>query len=185
MQPFSSHDVGVTNVVASKTVVGQGFCLRIEAGILNYEICDETFTVDALANTITIAAQTAILIKRNSVTITFAWNTTGFVKGNYTISAHAWPVPGETYTSDNNFTDGWVVVSMVGDLTGGTPNPWDFVPDGKVAGIDVSVVSRCFGSSPETQLPLIWSANCDVNNNGKVDGTDVAIVSRHFGEAEP
>jgi hypothetical protein len=132
-----------------------------------------------------IASQTANLGSGASATITFAWNTSGFAKGNYSISAYAWPVPGETSTADNNFTGGWVVVSMVGDLTGGTPNVWDFVPDGKVAGVDISVVSRCFGSWPDAQPPMRWEPNCDINNNGQVDGSDVATVARHFGESSP
>jgi len=78
-----------------------------------------------------------------------------------------------------------VNVTMEGDITGGSADPWDFVPDGKVSGIDVSVVARCFGSSPTTQPPMRWEPNCDINNNGHVDGTDVATVARHFGESDP
>jgi hypothetical protein len=85
----------------------------------------------------------------------FTWNTTGFAKGNYTLSAYAWPVPGETDISDNNFTGGWVFVSMVGDLTGGSANVWDFVPDGKCDGKDVSVLAKCFGSIPGCSPPVI------------------------------
>jgi ABC-type transport system substrate-binding protein len=78
-----------------------------------------------------------------------------------------------------------VNVTMEGDITGGSANPWDFVPDGKVGGVDVSIVSRCFGSWPGCVSPMIWNANCDLNNNGKVDGMDVAIAARHFGESDP
>jgi len=121
----------------------------------------------------------------SSTLLTFEWNTTGVAHGDYIISAYASPVPGETDTSDNNFAGGRIVVSMIGDLTGGTPSPWDFVPDGKVGGVDVSVVSRCFGSSPETVPPIRWEPNCDINNNGRVDGNDIAFTARHFGEADP
>jgi hypothetical protein len=115
----------------------------------------------------------------------FTWNTSGFAKGNYTISAYAWPVLGETDTADNNFTDRWVIVSMVGDLTGGSENPWDFVPDGVVDGSDLSIVAKCYGSWPGAQPPMIWNVNCDVNNDGVVDGSDLAIIAKHFGESDP
>jgi hypothetical protein len=94
-------------------------------------------------------------------------------------------VPGETDTVDNDFTGGWVRVSTVGDLTGGTPNPWDFVPDGKVDGKDIAVVALRFGSAPGCTSPYIWTPNCDVNNDAKIDGKDITTVALHFGQADP
>jgi hypothetical protein len=43
-----------------------------------------------------------------------------FARGNYTISAYAKPVPGETDTADNNFTGGWVIVSIKGGSDSGS-----------------------------------------------------------------
>ena len=43
--------------------------------------------------------------------------------GNYTLTAAADMVSGDTNTTNNNFTDGWVIVSIKGDLTGGTLTP--------------------------------------------------------------
>ena len=34
---------------------------------------------------------------------------------------------------------------MIGDLTGGTPNPYDFISDGKVNIRDISIIARHFG----------------------------------------
>jgi len=51
---------------------------------------------------------------------------------------------------------------MVGDLTGGTPNVWDFVSDGKADGKDISVAAKCFGSAPHPSRPQVWNPNCDV-----------------------
>ena len=39
-----------------------------------------------------------------------SWNTTNFSIGNYNISAYAWPVPGETNTTDNLYVDGIVQI---------------------------------------------------------------------------
>jgi hypothetical protein len=114
--------------------------------------------------------------------IAYRWNTMGVTKDNYTISAYAEPVQGETNTADNNFTDGWVVVSMVGDLTGGGHSVWDFVPDEYVDGSDIIVVAMCFGSWPGASPPYVWNANCDITNDAYIDGSDLIIITRHFGE---
>ena len=184
--PWAAHDVGITSVTTSKNVVGQGYIASINVMMFNYGNDTETASITIYVNQTIIGEIYNIdITSRNFTIIPFIWNTTGFAKGNYTISAYAEPVPGETSTADNNSTDGWVVVSMVGDLTGGSENPWDFVPDGVVDGSDLSIVAKCYGSWPEAQPPMIWNANCDVNNDGVVDGSDLAIIAKHFGEADP
>jgi hypothetical protein len=183
--PLEVHDVAVTNLTSAKTVICQGYCGNLTVTVQNQGNFAETFNVTAYANTTAIQTKTLTLTSGNSTTLTFTWNTSGFAKGKYSISACAWPVPGETDTADNNFTGGWVRVSMVGDLTGGTPNPWDFVPDGKVDGKDIAIVALCFGSAPGCSPPYVWNPNCDVNNDAKIDGKDIATVALHFGQADP
>jgi hypothetical protein len=51
-------------------------------------------------------------------TVTFTWNSSGFAKGNYTISAYAWPVQGETDVADNSLDDVYVFVTLPGDING-------------------------------------------------------------------
>jgi parallel beta-helix repeat protein len=143
-----------------------------------------TFIVNPMPTTTqTGVIQVSLPVEPDEVRVlSFIWNTTSVEKLNYTISAVADTVPDETDTDDNTFTDGWILISMVGDLTGKTTNPWDFVPDEKVDGSDLIVVSRCFGSSPTTPPPMIWNPNCDITNDNVVDGSDLIIVSKHFGE---
>jgi outer membrane protein assembly factor BamB len=169
------RDISITAVVPSKTVIGQGFNALINVTVVNQGDLEETFTVSTYANKTLLASQKISLSKGNSTTVTFTWNTTGFVKGNYTIWAYAWPVQGETDTTDNTFTDSWVIVVMVGDITG--PSKW---PDGKVDMRDVGLAARYFGQS----VPPA-PANCDINNDGKIDMKDVGTVARHFGEKDP
>jgi len=187
------HDITVTNVTSSKTVVCQGFnCSDINVTVANQGSYTETFNVTVYVNDTDTGNTTCIATFMNvtlaiytSANLTFDWNTAGFARGNYTISAYAEPVPDETDMDNNNFTDGLIGVSMVGDLTGGTPNAWDFVPDGVVDGSDLSIVAKCYGSWPAAPPPMTWNANCDVNNDGVVDGSDLAIIARHFGEGSP
>jgi len=178
-----NHDVSVISVKPLKAVVGQGWAISINATVQDIGDYAESFNVTAYANATIIGSENITLPAGDSTTVTLSWNTTGSAKGNHTTSAYAWPVPGETDTADNNFTGGWVIVSMAGDLTGGTPNPWNFVPDGKVDGKDIAIVALCFGSAPGCQSPWIWNPNSDVNNDAKVDGKDIALVALHFGEA--
>jgi len=113
----------------------------------------------------------------DSTIITFIWNTAGWAKGNYTISAYAWPVPGETETTDNMLSDGWVFVAMVGDVNG----------DNKVDVKDVYAVAKAFGTSKEGPNPpgRTYEPNCDINDDGKIDIKDYYIVCKHYGETDP
>jgi len=58
-----------------------------------------------------------------STTLTFIWNTTDVPYGNYTISAVADTLPDETDTTDNTYTDGWVLVTIPGDICGDPDDP--------------------------------------------------------------
>jgi len=116
-QPLSLHDIGITNVIPSKTVVGQGFTLYIDLRILNYGMFSETFTVAIYANTNVITTLVNIVLtSKNFITITFNWNTAGFPQDTYAISACVTQVPGETNTIDNTFICDTVHVVIPGDF---------------------------------------------------------------------
>ena len=168
-----NHDIAITNVTLSKTVVGQGYTMHINVTVQNQGNIIETFNVTVYANTTIIETKTNItLTSGNSTTLTFAWNTSGFAKGNYTISAYAWPVPGETDTTDNTFTNGWVIVAMIGDIDG----------DGRVSGLDLTTVAWSFGSYPGHPR---WNPNTDIDGDNKVSGYDLTVTAKNFGKADP
>jgi len=174
----SLHDIGITNVSTAKTVVGQGYNLSLTVNVINYGNSTETFNLTVYAETATILVITdVVLANRSSITITLAWNTSGFAKGNYTTSAYATPVSDETNTTDNTFVNGWVIVAMVGDVTG--PNGWS---DGKVDIRDVAVIAKLFGTKyPEPS----FNPNYDINSDGKIDIKDIAITAKNFGKIDP
>jgi hypothetical protein len=181
------HDVAITNITPFKTVVGQGYSLNINVTVANQGGYTETFNATAYANTTIMASQNVTLTAGNSTRVTFTWNTTGFAKGNYTLWAYAEPVQSETFTSDNNLTAGWVIVSIVGDITGP-----DGLPDGKVDMRDVGNVARAFQSVYNSSDGMYWhqvpcsacphNPNLDINNDGIIDMKDIATVARQFGE---
>ena len=172
------HDIAAIGVAPAKTVVGQGFSLPVNVTIANQGTFNETYgvTVTLYANTKWVKTETSYNLANGTSTIlSFIWDTTGFELGNYTMTAYAWPVPGETDTADNNLTLGWVLVALTGDITGSTG--W---PDGKVDMRDIGVVARHFG---ETVSPA--SSNLDIYEDGKIDMRDIGIVARHFLEHYP
>jgi hypothetical protein len=169
----AARDIGITNLDISKTVVGQGNTMNIKVTIFNYGNNTEHSNVTIYASTTVIHTYENIpLISRNFTTITFTWNTTGFAKGNYTIGTHAEPVEGETDFDDNNCTDGWVVVTWLGDLTDKDHlTPPDGVPDGKVDENDLWYFCGAF--IDYYKIPKRLDANCDFDNNYKIDEDDL------------
>jgi parallel beta-helix repeat protein len=165
--PLVVHDLVVTDVVGSKTVVGQGYSLNITVTAIDLGNVPETFNTTVYANTTPIASQNATLSKENSVQVTFTWNTTAFAYGNYTISAYAWPVQNETNTGNNNMTCGTVYVGIPGDING----------DGTVDIADAIILSGAFLTQRGESG---WNPNSDINGDGTVDIADAIIFSGNF-----
>jgi hypothetical protein len=149
-------DIVVTSVTPSKTVVGQGYSISISVTMENWGNSTATFNVTAYANATFIGNKTVVnLLPLTTTTLTFDWNTVDIAKGNYTISAYAWPMSGETYTDDNTYTDGWVVVTILGDVN------WD----GNVNVGDMLLLKVAI-SQGKTAQEFPWGdINCDGNVN--------------------
>jgi hypothetical protein len=167
--PIGIHDVAVTNVTNSKfgcvpmPTVGQNLTARVNVTVANQGNFTETFNVTVYANTTAIQTETLTLTSQSFTTLTFTWNTTGFAKGNYTLSAYAWPVPGETDTADNTYTDGWVKVTVAGDING----------DGIVNAGDLGLLGTAWFSNPNSPN---WNPNADITDNGIVNAGDLGII---------
>lgn len=180
---YPGHDVDVIKVQPLKTVVGQGYGMFIAITVKNYGVYSETFNTTAYANATAVAkrviqTQTVTLTSGSSVRINFTWNTSGFAKGNYTISGYATPVPGETNIADNNLTDGWVIVAMPGDITGVKPG----VPDGRVDIFDLIYLATSYGTIKGQSN---YKPNADINDDGAIDIYDLIIIGLHYGQTDP
>jgi parallel beta-helix repeat protein len=161
--PWGQHDIGITGLSTSKTVCGQGCLTNVSIMVFNYGENTETSNVTAYANgTIPIEMVSLELAGRTSVTLNFTWNTTGLACGNYTISAYAEPVMGETDTDDNRKEDGSVLVTYVGDFNGDLTVDyrddrifgWGYIDYGKTG--EIGHGFEC----------------CDLNEDGKIDYVD-------------
>jgi hypothetical protein len=95
---------------------------------MNYGAYTETFNVTIYANETVIIAKAVTLANGTSLTITVIWDTSSFAHGNYIIKGYANPLPSETNTADNTYTDGTVQILQTYTLTiitttGGTTDP--------------------------------------------------------------
>lgn len=157
-----THDVAVTNVKSEKTVIGQGYAMSLNVFVRNEGSFSETFNVTVYANTTTVAKFVNVNLQSGAfTTLTATWNTVGFSKGNYTISANATQVPYETHIADNTCTYGVVKVTIPGDVNG------DFHVDIK----DASLV----GVNWQKHVPPA-SANVDLNGDGSINIMDATII---------
>jgi hypothetical protein len=160
-------DVAVTAATPLRTLVGHGYSYSVNVTLANQGGYNETLSVTAYANLTAIGVQTFTLSAGNSATIMFAWNTTGFSFGNYTISAKVGTVPDETDTADNNLVDGVAMLTLPGDVNG------DLKCDGK----DFALIARAFNTKPSDSR---WDQRTDINEDSKVDGKDIAITARNL-----
>ena len=169
---FQGHDIAVVGVEPAKSAVGQNYSMSILVTVKNYDTFIETFTTRVYANATVIASQTITLPSGNTSQLVFTWNTTDFAYGNYAISAYAQPVLGETDIEDNTFVDGYVFVSIPGDVNS----------DQRVNILDAILLAIAFGSRPGAPS---WSPNADINDDHRVNILDAIILSNHFGERDP
>jgi parallel beta-helix repeat protein len=178
--PWAVHDVGITSITASRNIIGQGYNVSINVMVFNYDNATETINITIYANSTTIGEINNInLESRNFKIVSYTWNTSGFVTGNYTIKAAADSVPGEIDITDNMLSDGWILITKVGDIGGDIP-PQFFKCDGKVDGKDLSLFLQCYrGLAPQEAMYLSDLGGgvppkffkCDE----KVDGKDLAL----------
>ncbi|MGB9135013.1 MAG: dockerin type I domain-containing protein, partial [Candidatus Bathyarchaeia archaeon] len=154
-------------------IVGQGYTCKINVTLTNQGDFTESFNVALYANATLIGTSSInSLTEKTSTVATFIWNTTGFAKGNYTISAYAWPVSGETETADNRLNDIYIFVTLPGDING----------DKKVDILDAIKLANAFGSKLGDPS---WNPNADINDDHRVNILDAIILSNHFGERDP
>jgi len=160
------HDLAVTNVTLPKTVAGKGYSMAINVTVENQGDYTETFNVTVSIN----QTRTLTLPHGNQMTIVFAWNTTGVSYGNYTISAYATTVPGEVEVVDNALVDGWIFVTLPGDVSG----------DRDVDIYDIVSMCGVYGTShPDAE----YDSCCDIDSDGDIDINDIVIAAGNYGES--
>jgi len=169
---YPGHDISILDVASIKSVVGQGYSTYITVSVKNYGIYSETSNVTVYVNASIIGTEEVTLSSATSATLTFIWDTTGFDKGNYTISAYAQPVPNEVEVADNEKSGGTVYVGLPGDINA----------DGGVYIDDIAAIAQIFGT--EFGSPS-YKPECDITNDGQILIDDISIAARNFGKTDP
>jgi len=162
-------DIAITGISVAKNIVCQGFSVNISVTSFNEGGSAETFNITVYADADIIATRAITLNIGSTEITTILWSTASFPMGSHVIWAYAQPIAGETQVADNNFTDGSVAVTMIGDIA----------PNGRVDIVDVVTVALCFGASIGD---AVWNANADINNDGIINIIDIVVVALHFGE---
>ncbi|MCK4478163.1 aryl-sulfate sulfotransferase [Candidatus Bathyarchaeota archaeon] len=165
-----SHDVAVVNVTLFKTIIGQGYSTFANVTVRNQGDYTETFDVTLNVTTMIIDTFTNItLASRNSMSVNFVWNATGYEKGNYTLYAYASLVDGEIDLEDNMFTV-WVLVTIPGDING----------DSEVNIFDIVTIAGAYNAE---QGEPHYIANCDIDGDGDIDIFDIVAAAGNYGES--
>jgi len=165
------HDIAVTSVTLSETIVHQGYSLNINVTVLNQGIYTETFNVTVYANTAVIGTLTGIVLNsKTTTTITFTWNTAGVTLGSHRIKAEASIVPEETDTGDNTFIDGTIsIIPNYHDIAiTDVRTSCNFAYSGEEVSIRVDVWNR--GYFPET-----FSVTTYADKNSTTIGDEITI----------
>ena len=162
------HDVAVTDVVSSKTVICQGCSASFNVTVQNQGIHTETFDVHLYANTTLIDTQTVTLNSGDSKNLTFTWDNIDFPLGNCTIKAEA-IISEDIDPTDNTLTDGTIPVSIKGDTNN----------DGTVNIRDIYAVAKAFGSKSGEER---WDPNVDLNEDQQINIVDLFVMAKEFGK---
>lgn len=175
--PFINVDIAVTNLTISKTRIARGYC-----GIINVSFEERgdyvyPFNLTVFASSTLIYSERIIPPEVNS-TLWFTWNTTGFAYGNYTISANAEPLLGESDITNNNCNCSVPVhIGVPGDCSGPTVG----VPDGICSMRDIQFVIARFNAKPGDPR---WAPYADINEDGVMNMRDIQIQIFNFGRHE-
>ena len=109
--PPSDHDISVTNVVPSPTVVEAGQIVTINVTVRNNGRYDESFYVRVYYGRVLIERKLVQnLAPSTEALVVFKWNISGVFPLKYVITAVAETVEGETRVADNTFVDGTVTI---------------------------------------------------------------------------
>jgi hypothetical protein len=145
--------------------------LNVSVTVVNNGNSAETFDVAIFANSTQAANNQTVpnLDAGKNVTLIFQWNTTGWTISNYTLSAVAGPVAGETSISDNTLLFGNIYLMFRGDCNN----------DGIVNFKDIFdlLVSRAFGAFKGGSR---YNPYMDMNADGRIDMRDLLIIVFNF-----
>ena len=163
------HDLAVKAIFLEKRVVGEGHGFTLNITVKNEGGFDEITNLKVYVNSSLVCEEIVSVPRRATVTIPVFCNTSGWVKGNYSVSAEASPVPEETDIFDNAHVDGWIFVTIPGDVD----------RDRDVDIFDIVLIAVGYGVSASDAR---YNSDVDINGDGEIDIFDVVLAVDNYGE---
>ena len=168
------HNIAIVDLKTDKNITGQGYTFKVNATVQNMGKYTEIFDITVYINATLSKTLTITLTSESLTTITIICNTTSWIKGNYTITAHITPIPYEINLTDNTYVNGWVLISVVGDVDASR----------RVDMLDLWLIQGKFGAvigNPYPDVPE-YIPNYDVDCSGRIDMIDLWITQNNFGQ---
>jgi hypothetical protein len=170
VSPYPSHDLAVTELRASKTIVGKGSALFLSVTIVNKGDFRENVSFSLSLNSTVISNSTFSypFEIRQSTTILLIPITASLAYGNYTAKVHVTPVAGETNFT-NNDKSCWFFITIPGDANA----------DKKVNVLDLILIATHLG------IPVYssqWNSNFDLNSDAAINVLDLILCATHKGQ---
>jgi len=184
MFPYPDHDVDVHYVKPLKNVVGQKYATQFNVTLSNEGAFNETAYIKIWAqnstHTLLVHSSIVTLTSGTMTNMTLAGSTTKLSKGNYLIFVTISIVQNEIDVYDNTYVDGWVLITIPGDING----------DQSVNILDAIIMASHFGhknGDDHTPCTKAWRdcMNSNINCDGTVNILDAIILAGHFGEKWP
>lgn len=138
----SSHDLAVSAITPSTLTATVGENISITIQVKNLGKANETSTVQAIFDQITVAQKNITIAPGQNINVTFTWNTNGYSPGAYMIGGKVTGVNGETNLDNNE-----IIYQKPVTLTGGNTNIFQsayFVPSIIIALVAIVAIVGIF-----------------------------------------
>lgn len=171
--PLVFHNAGIVDIDVSpaKQVLHEGSIVHVYVEVAEGPFA-ENVTIALCANSTSVSSKTIFLLSGEREVVTFGWNTSGLVYGNYNLQAVAGNVSFEIDISDNTFDLGQVTLTGMGDVDGNF-------------GVDILDVVRITCIYGYQWNHFLFNPNADLNDDGIIYISDVVLCTSHYGEKYP
>lgn len=153
------HDIAITDVVFFPLTGLPNDVVNINVTVQNQGTHAETFELVVNASFLIVGGLNATLNVTETGSFEFAWNTTGYQKGDYEISAITPVIEGEADTTDNTHTADHIFTLLCAghDIALITVDPLKTVV-GQDYSVHIQVTLKNYGTSPETINTTIYTS---------------------------
>jgi parallel beta-helix repeat protein len=168
MSPWAPPDLEMVYFETLKTITREGSLITFDTQFVYQGNTQEICTLEVYLNGSLLNSEILFLPPGHHWYTTRIWNTTGFVKGNYTVTALLEPLQDEVDTTDNIMTT-YVFITIPGDLNG----------DKTIDIYDAVIFANHYGHPPW----YMWGYNADINDDEVIDIFDALVLAVNYGKS--